>query len=431
MTASGARWHSEVMADREFDVVLFGATGFVGSLTAAHLAAAAGPGFRVALAGRSLGRLEAVRGQLGERARHWQLVEVDATDAAGLRSLASRTTVLATTVGPYARDGREVVTACADQGTHYADLTGEVLFVRWTLDQVATRAQETGARIVHSCGFDSIPSDLGVLLTAERAAAEGEGTLADTTLVVRSLKGGISGGTIDSARQQAIAVHDDPTLRRVLHDPYALSPRRADEPAPLPPRRPGLAGRLRSAVPIERDPQTGRWLGPFVMADYNTRLVRLSNTLSDWSYGRGFRYREVTDIGSSRAAPLLAAGIGLGLSALQHGLSWTPTRRVLDRFLPKPGEGPSPEQRAAGRFRMEITATTTTGARYRTTVAAQHDPGYNGTAIMLGQSALCLALDGPLLPHRAGVLTPATALGDVLVDRLRTYGFTFEVERIT
>ena len=185
---------------------------------------------------------------------------------------------------------------------------------------MAARAHETGARIVHSCGFDSIPSDLGVLLTAERAAADGEGTLTDTTLVVRSMKGGISGGTIDSARQQAIAVHDDPTLRRVLNDPYALSPRRADEPAPPPPAcvpgRPGdSAGGCRPSVTRE----TGRWLGPFVMADYNTRLVRLSNTLTDWSYGRAFRYREVTDVGSGRVAPLLAAGMGLGLGALQAG----------------------------------------------------------------------------------------------------------------
>ncbi len=421
----------EGMADRDFDVVLFGATGFVGSLTAAHLAAAAGPGVRVALAGRSLARLEALRGRLAEPARGWELVEVDATDAAGLRRLAARTTVLATTVGPFARYGREAVRAAAEESTHYADLTGELLFVRWTLDEVAARARETGARIVHSCGFDSIPSDLGVMLTAERAAADGEGTLEDTTLVVRSMKGGFSGGTIDSLRQQAITVHGDPTLRRVLEDPYALSPRRADEPEPQPRGRPGLAARLRPLAPAGRDPETGRWLGPFVMAGYNTRLVRLSNTLTGWSYGRGLRYSEVTDVGSGPASPVLIAGMAMGLGAMVSGMSWAPTRALLDRFLPKPGEGPAAEQRAAGRFRMEISGTTTTGARYATTVAADLDPGYNGTAIMLGQSALCLALDAPRLPNRAGVLTPATAMGDVLVDRLRAQGFTFEVERIS
>lgn len=408
------------MADREFDIILFGATGFVGSLTAAHLATSAGPEVRVALAGRSRGRLESVRGQLGEAARTWELIEVDATDAEGVRRLAARTTVLVTTVGPYSRYGRDVVRAAAEEGTHYADLTGEVLFVRWTLDEIADRARDSGARIVHSCGFDSIPSDLGVLLTAERAAADGQGTLADTTLVVRTMKGGLSGGTIDSLRQQVIMASADPQAQRVLADDYSLSPRRAEEPA----------GRLARGLPFEREPATGRWLGPFEMADYNSRVVRLSNTLTDWSYGRGLRYREVSDFGKSPIAPVLATGMALGLGALYAGLSWAPTRAVLDRFLPAPGEGPTAEQRAAGRFRLEVTGTTTTGAHYRTTVAADHDPGYSGTAIMLGESALCLALDGRRLPERSGVLTPATAMGDVLVDRLRAHGFTFEVDRL-
>ncbi len=407
-------------AEREFDIVLFGATGFVGSLTAAHLAAAAGPEVSIALAGRSLARLTALRAGLGEPASHWGLVEVDATNQGGLRALASRARVLATTVGPYARSGREVVRAAAEAGTHYADLTGEVLFVRWSLDEIAVRARETGARIVHSCGFDSIPSDLGVLLTAQRAAADGQGTLEDTTLVVRTMKGGISGGTVDSFRHQVLTAGNDPAARRVLHDPYALSPRRADEPA----WRPGRRG------PVARDAATGGWEGPFVMAGYNTRIVRMSNTLSDWSYGRTLAYREVTDFGSGAAAPVLAAGTAIALGALGAGMSWAPSRAVLDRILPKPGEGPGARQRAAGRFRIEVRATTSTGAHYRTAVAADHDPGYGGTAIMLAQSALCLALDGSRLPRRAGVLTPATAMGEALVDRLRAQGFTFGVERV-
>lgn len=418
------------MASREFDIVLFGATGFVGVLTAAHLASAAPPQARIALAGRSLAKLEAVRRDLPARARDWPLVEVDADDSDGLRRLAARATVLATTVGPYARYGKEVARAAAEEGTHYADLTGEVLFVRWSIDGLADRARESGARLVHSCGFDSIPSDLGVLLTAERAAADSQGTLTDTTLVVRELKGGISGGTIDSLRQQMIMAGEDPALRRVLGDRYAFSPRRSEEPATRPHQPSGPGGRIRRLVRAERDPATGRWTGPFMMAGYNTRLVRLSNTLTDWSYGRDFRYRELSDVGTGPAAPLRAAGTGLVLGGLAAGLSWKPTRTLLDRVLPEPGEGPSAERRAAGRFRLEITASTSTGARYRTVVADDHDPGYDGTAIMLGQSALCLALDGPSLPQRSGVLTPATAMGDVLVERLRAQGFSFEVERV-
>ncbi len=415
---------------RDLDVVLFGATGFVGALTALHLARHADRGARIALAGRSRAKLEEVREGLGHDARHWELVTIDATDGGALRALAARTTVIASTVGPYLRYGEQVVRACAEEGTHYADLTGEVLFVRWSLDEVAQRARETGAKIVHACGFDSIPSDLGVLVTAEQVARDGEGTLGETSLYVRSLRGGISGGTVDSGRQQAIAARADSQARRTINDPHGLSPRRSEEPSSSRRPAPGLLGAVRKYVPVERDPETRRWSGPFLMASFNTRIVRLSNTLTDWSYGRGFRYREQTDFGSSPVSPLMAGAMAVGLGGAVAGLSWKPTRLVLDRLLPKPGEGPSAARRAAGRFRFEIRATTSTGAKYLTKVGADYDPGYEGTAVMLGQSALCLALDGAVLPHRSGVLTPATAMGDVLVERLRGHGFTFAVERV-
>ncbi|MEO6999722.1 MAG: saccharopine dehydrogenase NADP-binding domain-containing protein [Terracoccus sp.] len=418
------------MTTRELDIVLYGATGFVGALTAAHLADHAGPDVKVALAGRSHAKLEAVRAELGGAAAGWELVTVEASDSVGLRTLAARTTMVATTVGPYARYGKELVRACAEEGTHYADLTGEVLFVRWSLDEVAVRAAETGARIVHACGFDSIPSDLGVLVTAERAAADGAGTLGETTLTVRSLRGGISGGTIDSGRQQAIIARDDAVARRTVSDPYGLSPRRSEEPTSSRGPGGGVLATVKRWVPIDRDGATGRWTGPFIMAAFNTRIVRLSNTLTDWSYGREFRYREVTDFGRSPVSPLVAGGMAIGMGAAVAGLAYGPTRAVLDRVLPKPGEGPTAQQRAAGRFRLQIRSTTTTGARYLTKVGADYDPGYDGTAVMLGEAALCLALDGDLLPERSGVLTPATAMGGVLVDRLRAHGFVFDTEQV-
>lgn len=418
------------MTARDLDLVLFGATGFVGALTAAHLAREAGPDVRVALAGRSRDRLEQVRAGLGPEAQRWSLVEVDAADGPGLRALAARASVVASTVGPYAVHGREVLRACAEAGTAYADLTGEVLFVRWSLDEVDALARRTGARIVHACGFDSIPSDLGVLLLAQRAAQDGEGALGETTLVVRSLRGGLSGGTIDSGRQQAIAARADPAARKVLADPYGLSPRRREEPPSGGARTAGLRGRLRRLLPVERDPGTGRWTGPFLMASFNTRVVRLSNALSDWSYGRQLRYREVTDFGAGPVSPLLALGMAVGVGGVVAGLSFRPTRAVLDRVLPKPGAGPSAETRAGGRFRMEIRATTSTGAHYLARVGADYDPGYEGTAVMLGQSALCLLLDRDSTPARSGVLTPATALGGPLVERLRAHGFTFDVDRM-
>ncbi|RMB61476.1 saccharopine dehydrogenase family protein [Tessaracoccus antarcticus] len=414
------------MTSRELDLVLYGATGFVGALTAGHLATHAGAEVRIALAGRSRTKLEALREKLGTSAAGWELVTVDAADATGLRRLAARTTAIASTVGPYALYGKELVRACAKEGTHYADLTGEVLFVRWSIDEVNARAAETGARIVHACGFDSVPSDLGVLVTAERVAKDGAGTLRQTTLAVHSLRGGLSGGTIDSGRQQIIAARSDAVARRTISDPHSLSPRRSEEPTSGPASGGGALARLKRWIPVARDAETNHWMGPFMMASFNTRIVRLSNTLTEWSYGREFRYHEVTDFGSTPVSPLKAGGMAIGLAAVLAGLAFRPTRAVLDRMLPTPGDGPNAEQRARGRFRLQIRTTTTSGARYLTKVGADYDPGYDGTAIMLGESALSLALDGDRLPRRSGVLTPATAMGDILVERLRAHSFVFD-----
>ncbi len=417
---------------RDLDVVLFGATGFVGRLTAAHLAEQAPEGLRIGLAGRSAERLRAVRLDLGARAATWPLLVVEASDETAVAGLAARTRVVVTTVGPYAAYGRPLVRACARAGTHYCDLTGEVLFVRRSIDDNETAAEQSGARIVHSCGFDSIPSDLGVLLTARAAAQDGGGTLGETTLYVRSMKGGLSGGTIDSMRRQAIETASSPAARAVVNDPYALSPDRAAEPPARtrPSVRPGLLDRVAGMLQVGRSAESGRFTAPFVMASFNTRMVRRSNALTGWSYGRDFRYREVSDTGAGLVGAASAAGLAMGLAAVAGGMSLAPTRAVLARVLPRPGEGPSEEAMAAGRFVMDVEAATTTGARYRTRVAAERDPGYSGTAVMLGQSALALALDEADLPGGAGVLTPATGIGMPLVERLRAQGFTLETTRL-
>ena len=439
----------------DLDIVIFGATGFVGRLTAAYLAEQAPAGVRIALAGRNRERLEEVRAGLPDAAAEWEIIVADASEPVTLAALAARTRVVATTVGPYVRLGMPLVEACAIAGTHYCDLTGEVLFVRQSADTWHETARETGARIVHSCGFDSIPSDLGVLVTADRAAADGAGELTETVLSVVSMRGGVSGGTIDSMRQQAILMRADAAVRAIVADPYGLSPDRApvarsrgaeagaeaDAGTGAGAGAGALAGALAKTVwtsavrlgrrsPIRRDPVTGHWTGPFVMAGFNTRIVRRSNALLGWRYGRAFRYREVVDFGNSAKAPVLATGMSAGLLGLAGAMAFEPTRAVVDRFLPKPGEGPSEENQANGRFRMVIRTTTTTGAAYRTKVGADRDPGYSGTAVMLGESALALALDGDLLPGGGGVLTPATGLGSVLVDRLVAQDFTFDCERV-
>jgi short subunit dehydrogenase-like uncharacterized protein len=402
---------------RSLDVVVFGATGFVGRLVAAHLAVAAPATLRVGLAGRSVDRLTAVRDGLGPAAAQWPLLTADTSDPVSLEAMASATRVVASAVGPYERHGEPVVAACAAAGTHYADLTGEVLFVRRSIDRFHDLARSTGARIVHSCGFDSVPSDLGVLLAHEQAQADGEGPLAETTLVVTDLRGGISGGTVASMRLQLEAARRDAAARRVLADPYALSPDRAAEPD---------LGPQRDAVGVSRDGDRGEWVAPFVMASYNTRVVRRSNALADWAYGRQFRYREVMAFQGAVTGPMAAFAVAGGLAAGMLGMRFGPTRALLDRVLPDPGEGPDEKTRTHGRFRVEVRATTETGASYTVAVAGSGDPGYAATSVMLGESALALALAEDL-PDRAGVLTPATALGDALVDRLRAAGFELSV----
>ena len=407
---------------RELDVVVFGATGFVGKLTAEYLAGHAPDGIRIGLAGRSLAKLERVRDELGGNAAAWTLVAADASDPEALRSLAERSSAIATTVGPYRKYGLPLVKACAEAGTHYADLTGELLFVRDSIDRFHDAASASGARIVHNCGFDSIPSDLGVLLLHDAAKADAAGDLEDTTLVVRSMKGGASGGTIASMKGQLEEMRGSAEVRKLVADPYALSPDRAAEPDL------GSEADIRGPV---RDEELGMWLAPFVMAAINTRVVRRSNALQDWAYGRKFRYREAMGMGSGPAAPLKAVAVSGGLAALMAGLNLAPTRALLDQVLPDPGEGPSEEARRKGFFKIETHARTSSGARYVCKLEAKGDPGYAATAVMLGETVLGLALDGDRLPDRTGVLTPATGLGSALVDRLRAAGQTLEARPAT
>lgn len=400
---------------RDLDIVLFGATGFVGRLVAQHLASADLDGVVVGLAGRSRERLDEVQRSLGAS---WPVLVADSADAESLEVLAKSARVVVSTVGPYARRGLPLVRACAAAGTSYADLTGEPLFVRESIDACHDLAVSTGARIVHACGFDSVPSDLGVQLLADQVAADGAGELAEATLLLVSSRGGFSGGTVDSLRQQIDDVRGDPSLARRLHDPYLLSPDRSAEPDLGPQRDDFLAKRL----------DDGTWVGPFVMASFNTRIVRRSNALQEHRYGRALRYREVVRTGRSVFAPAAAAGIALAFGGVAGGLRTPVVRPLLDKLLPDPGEGPSEKTMAQGHFRMQIRGLTTTGARYLATVAASGDPGYAATSVMIGQSALSLALDD--LPSGGGVLTPATAIGPALVRRLRDQGFTFEARRV-
>ncbi|MCU7723135.1 saccharopine dehydrogenase NADP-binding domain-containing protein [Actinoplanes sp. KI2] len=411
----------ESAAMSDHDIVVYGASGFVGELVAKYLAEHAAAGTRIALAGRSEAKLMQVRQRLRV---DWPILVAEAADEPALQKIAAATRVVITTVGPYAKYGKTLVQACAAAGTDYVDLTGEVLFARQSIDDNHELARATGARIVHSCGFDSIPSDIGVHVLDQQVKADGAGELTDTTLVVTSMRGGVSGGTIDSMRHQLDVVKTDGKLRRVAASPYSLSPDRAAEPD---------LGRQDDTATLsgpEIDLRLRGTLAPFFMASYNTRVVRRSNALRGWAYGRTFRYREAMSVGASPLSPVLAQVTRLGLGALMIGLSLPPTRYVLDRVLPKPGEGPDEKSRDNGHFTMDLFGTTTTGARYTARVRAKGDPGYAATAVMLGESALALVHDRDVLPpSEGGVLTPATALGDALVARLRSAGMEISAKR--
>jgi short subunit dehydrogenase-like uncharacterized protein len=400
-------------APREHDIVVYGATGFVGALTAEYLAEHAPADARIALGGRSQKKLEQTRAALGVE---WPLVIAESQDPDAVAALARSARVVATTVGPYLKYGKPLVEACAAAGTHYADLTGEVMFMRWAIDAADAAARASGARIVHTCGFDSIPSDIGTLLLHEAAEAEARGELEETSFVVKRIRGGASGGTIDSLRTTVDTVKKDPATRRVLLDPYSLSPNRAAEPDLGPERDP---------VKPLHDDRLGGWLAPFVMGTVNSRVVRRSNALQDHAYGRHFRYRELMLTGPGLVGGAKAAGVAGGLAGTFAGFALPGVRQLLDRVLPDPGEGPSEKTRERGFFDIDIHATTSSGERMRCEIRAPGDPGYKATAVMLGESALCLAFDDAL--EATGVLTPATAMGSALADRLVAAGHSYRV----
>jgi short subunit dehydrogenase-like uncharacterized protein len=414
-------------AQRDFDIVLYGATGFVGKLTAEYLARA-GSAARIALAGRSQDKLLAIRQTLGDKAQSWPLIQADASQPSSLNALAVRTQVVVTTVGPYLKYGLPLVAACAAAGTDYADLTGESIFIRESIDLYHKQALDTGARIVHSCGFDSIPSDLTVFALHRRAEQDKAGQLGDTNLVVRSFAGGVSGGTVASLMELMRTVSTDPEARRLMNDPYTLTPDRDAEPELG--AQPDLRWRRGREIAPELD---GYWVGAFVMAVANTRIVRRSNALLDYAYGRRFSYAEQMSMGRSFTAPVAAAmatGGNAATMALGSRYFDRLPSRLVERIAPKPGTGPSERAREQGHYTVETYTTTTTGARYRATMSQKGDPGYKATSVLLGESGLALALDRDRLSDLRGVLTPAAAMGDALMARFPGVGVKLETARL-
>ncbi|MCC6646068.1 MAG: NAD(P)H-binding protein [Polyangiaceae bacterium] len=405
------------MTQREHDVLLWGATGFTGRLVADYLAAHRGP-LVVALGGRNRQKLEAVRREVAAVTPSFAdapIVLGDATDPASLADACARSRVVLTTVGPYYQYGKELARAAAAAGCDYCDLTGEVTFWRWLLDEVEPVAKRTGARLVPSAGFDSIPSDLGVAMLAAHAMERHGRTLSETRLVVTKMRGGVSGGTLASAMGLAELARKDAGVRALLRDPYALSPDRARD----------LSNDGRDPMNVRHDADLDVWTAPFVMGAINTRVVRRSNAARGHAYGKEFSYGEWMSFGSGARGFALANGANAALLAFLGAAALPPTRMLLERVLPGAGEGPSAEARQSGFFHVSITARMAGGGPLLVgRVEGKQDPGYGATAKMISETAMGL-LDQP---GDGGVHTTAVALGDRLITRLRRAGMTFVIE---
>jgi short subunit dehydrogenase-like uncharacterized protein len=403
---------------RQYDVVIWGATGFTGRLVAEYLMRAAPAGLKWALGGRNERKLEEVRTSLGANV---PLVIADANDEKSLDTLVSSTRAIATTVGPYRSYGAPLVAAAARAGTHYCDLTGEPHFVREMIDLHHSEAKRTGAKIVHCCGFDSIPSDLGVLMMQEHARKKFGRALSSVKFLLRSMSGGISGGTIASALLLAEEMGKDPSLRKRVGNPYVLDPDYE-----------GRGPDKNDQFSVKWDEDAQAWTGPFVMAAINTRVVRRSNALQGYAYGKDFRYSEVMGFKKGLKGALTASGITAGLGAFFLTAASSPGRSLLKKMLPATGEGPSKEAREKGHFHVQLIGhgNDEQGHPVRTIghVRGASDPGYGETAKMLGETVLALADRDA--PQGGGVMTPASTpgLGVTLISRLRNAGMTFEVE---
>jgi short subunit dehydrogenase-like uncharacterized protein len=399
---------------RPFDLVLYGATGFVGRLAAAYIANHPGrKRLRWAIAGRDADKLAALRDTLAGRAHPPAVIVAASDDAAALRAMAQSARVVLSTAGPFARVGDGVVDACVAARTHYADITGEVAWVRRVIDRHHARAARAGTKVVPCCGFDSVPSDLGTLLAVRALRAAHDAPCAEARGYFRMM-GGFNGGTLASG-----ALRYESGDAELGRDPFLLNPRAPQTSRDL--------LRDQDVTAARYDPVAGAWVAPFIMAPINTRVVRRSAALMAAyraPYGPRFRYQEATRIGG-RWAPAKAIALAGALGALERAFALPPARRLLTQLLP-PGAGPTEATMAAGWFKTDIVALAADGRRAAVRIAYDGDPGNRATLRILCEAGLALAFDGARLPGgaaRGGVLTPATALGEALVPRLTAAGF--------
>ncbi len=387
------------MADREFDVVVYGATGFTGRLVAEYIAATH-PGIRWAMAGRSQAKLESVRDEMGVPA-DTPLIVADSSDPASLSVMAERTRGVVTTVGPYQMYGEPLVAACAEAGTDYVDLCGEPAWMRDVIDNYSDKAKASGARIVLSCGFDSIPFDMGVYALQQAAIEKTGKPITRVKGRVRKMKGTFSGGTAASFFETMARVKREPHIFEWLINPFSLSG--------------GFQGPEQPAgdKPVFEE-DLNSWSAPFIMAAINTKNIHRSNALMDHRYGTDFVYDEMMLTGPGEQGEQMATMVAKD--------------RSMQDNPPKPGEGPSKEERETGFYEAMFTGLTADGDRMTSVVAGDRDPGYGSTSKMITESLLTL-IDTDHDTTPGGVWTPAPALGQPLIDRLQAHaGLTFSME---
>ncbi|MCA8063344.1 saccharopine dehydrogenase family protein [Burkholderia sp. AU38729] len=407
------------------DLVVFGASSFVGQILARYLSeylSGSGETLRWAIAGRSEAKLRRVRDTLGAAGQSVPIIVADAADEAQLRALCAQTRVVVSTVGPYALYGEPLVRVCAETGTDYCDLTGETQWIKRMIDRYEPAARQSGARIVHCCGFDSVPSDMGVFFLQQQARQQWGVPAAQVKMRVKTLKGGASGGTVASVINVLREAAADPALRRELLDPYSLCPKGH-----------GFTARQHAVRSAAFDRDFDAWIAPFVMAAINERVVHRSNALAGNAYGSRFTYDEAVMTGTGLKGRLTAVTMVAGLGAFMVGVVIKPVRGLMERFLlPKPGEGPSAAAQLAGRYDLRFFGRTDDGKTLRVKVTGDRDPGYGSTGKMLGQAAISLALDcvgdGVKTGRGGGFWTPATIFDARYIERLVHHaGLRFEV----
>ena len=401
---------------RPYDVVIMGATGFTGRLVADYLLKTYGVNKDVkwAMAGRNLDKMQLVRSELGNE--EIPLIQADSFDASSLDAMTQQTKVLCTTVGPYAKYGDETVASCVRSGTHYCDLTGEVQWIRRMIDAHHAEASAKKLKITHCCGFDSIPSDIGVYWLQQQAQELTGMHCQHIKTGVKAAKGGFSGGTIDSLLNVMDEAQKDKSIYGILFNPYSLNPE-GEQQGPD-------RGDLRA---VKYDEHFQSWKCPFVMASINTRVVRRGHALRGFPYGKDFRYDEVTLTGDGFSGKVKGYMTSIPLGIVMSAKPGTLSRWLVDRFTPDAGEGPDKKTRETGFWVYDQVGLLPDGRIIKSRIKGDRDPGYGSTSKMLAEAAVCLAQDD--LPEMYGVVTPASAMGDALLQRLQERaGLSFAIK---